>query len=114
MEEELICILNDIRKERGISIAQLAGDCGIGVITLTHFFALARKRDTEPIGKAVARGLGLPVHSHTTCAGAIAAYYKEMLYLTREEKELLEKWRKLNQKKRRLLTELAASMAEEG
>ena len=66
MEEELICILNDIRKERGISIAQLAGDCGIGVITLTHFFALARKRDTERIGKAVARGLGLPVHSHTT------------------------------------------------
>ena len=41
---------------------------------------------------------------------------KEIVVLpaSEEEKELLEKWRKLNQKKRRLLTELAASMAEEG
>lgn len=112
MEQEIIVMLNDIRKEKGLGFGYIAEEASLSVRTVTRFFALQILTNNEILGKRIAYAMGLPINLFDTCEGAIIDYYKNKQYFTPQEKLLIEQWRRLSDNKKNLIASLLADWAE--
>ncbi len=88
--KEIVDVLEEIRRGQGMSTEVLAKRTGKSPEEIAAFFGGAAE---EPFARAVAEALGLRTDRYETCAGAVIDYYKNGIYFSSEEMQMIRYFR---------------------
>lgn len=112
VDEKIIQLLDEVRKERGIGYFEISDKTGYSPVVIANFFN-RKTRKSEGFVSEIAKAVGLRCDECGGCAAAIIDYYKNQRYFTQQEKIFLYQVRRLSKQKREAVEAVVALMQEE-
>lgn len=112
-KREIVVFLNEIRIKNGMTYEEIAQRTGRQRRTVIRFFEGGKAAQASETAVSVARALGLATDRYDSCEAMLIAYWKEENRLSAEERRLVERFRRLDERTRGNLVLVAETLAKQ-